>query len=285
MAINTNPGGKFLKGLYDSLDPAPAVVAKASTTAIGWALGATVLAAGILGFGDTHGDWPSKLGPFFSWGIMGGLWAVACSSVGVGLGFLFGIPRSSPPKSAQVVATASSAPDAALQKAQQDVDAAQKAADDASAKLKASPDSTDAQAAVASTTAALKAARDAADALKQGGGANDPTTAGQDTNSGQGQGAASGGQPAASVSVNASRTGVNTNLEEISDWLTKIIVGVTLTQIPKILAHLHMIAQIIAGSFGGDSRISFAYALMTYFSVSGFLGGYLLTRLYLQKVF
>ena len=78
---------------------------------------------------------------------------------------------------------------------------------------------------------------------------------------------------------------MNTNLEEISDWLTKIIVGVTLVELPALLARLGQAAKLIAGSLGGDSRISFAYAVMMYFSVTGFLGGYLLTRLYLQTAF
>jgi len=78
---------------------------------------------------------------------------------------------------------------------------------------------------------------------------------------------------------------VNTNLEEISDWLTKIIVGVSLVELRKALAALEGAAELIAKSIGGTGQVSFAYALMLYFSISGFLGAYLLTRLYLQKAF
>ena len=78
---------------------------------------------------------------------------------------------------------------------------------------------------------------------------------------------------------------MNTNLEEISDWLTKIIVGVTLVEVKPLIGRLGQAAILIAGSLGGNSRISFAYAVMMYFTVTGFLGGYLLTRLYLQKAF
>lgn len=79
--------------------------------------------------------------------------------------------------------------------------------------------------------------------------------------------------------------GTNTNLEQISDWLTKIIVGVTLVQAGPVLAHLDQAAQLIAESLGGANQKSFAYALMLYFAITGFLGSYLLTRLFLQPAF
>ena len=77
-------------------------------------------------------------------------------------------------------------------------------------------------------------------------------------------------------------TGVNTNLEQISDWLTKIIVGVTLVELKTVVRQLEEAAKLIAASLGGPTRLSFAYSLMMYFFVAGFLGSYLLTRLYLQ---
>lgn len=80
-------------------------------------------------------------------------------------------------------------------------------------------------------------------------------------------------------------TAVNTNLEQISDWLTKIIVGVTLVENQKVIASLRVGAEQIAGSLGGEHQVSFAYGLMIYFSASGFLGCYLLTRLFLQQAF
>jgi hypothetical protein len=91
------------------------------------------------------------------------------------------------------------------------------------------------------------------------------------------------GQPADGQSKTPA--GVNTNLEEISDWLTKIIVGVSLVELTKALAQLQKAADLIAQGLGGRTQESFAYALMVYFSISGFLGSYLLTRLYLQKAF
>ena len=80
-------------------------------------------------------------------------------------------------------------------------------------------------------------------------------------------------------------TAVNTNLEQISDWLTKIIVGVTLVENQNVIVSLRDGAEQIAGSLGGNHQVSFAYALMIYFSASGFLGCHLLTRLFLQQAF
>ena len=79
---------------------------------------------------------------------------------------------------------------------------------------------------------------------------------------------------------------VNTNLEQISDWLTKILVGVGLTQIHSLPGELHNAAVFIAGGLGSSPRmINFALALLIYFPLLGFLSGYLCTRLFLQPAF
>jgi hypothetical protein len=77
---------------------------------------------------------------------------------------------------------------------------------------------------------------------------------------------------------------VNTNLEEISDWLTKIIVGLGLVQLKEIPPRFWQLAERASQSFGVDSvqYVSAAAAIIVMFSVGGFLGGYLMTRLYLQ---
>jgi hypothetical protein len=81
-------------------------------------------------------------------------------------------------------------------------------------------------------------------------------------------------------------TAVNTNLEQISDWLTKIIVGVSLVNSGQIGDIMLRAADIMAGSLGGGpARKSLALAILVYFSVLGLLGGYLLTRLFLQRAF
>jgi hypothetical protein len=75
----------------------------------------------------------------------------------------------------------------------------------------------------------------------------------------------------------------NTNLEQVSDWLTKILVGVGLTQIGNISATAQRLFAAQGPSLGGGSAgASFAGALDIYFLGLGFVIGWLLTRLYLS---
>jgi hypothetical protein len=78
----------------------------------------------------------------------------------------------------------------------------------------------------------------------------------------------------------------NTNLEQISDWLTKILVGVgltNLTRIPVALTSLSTTAAPIFGTFQGNNV--YALAVMLFFAVSGFLIGFLWARIYLPVAF
>lgn len=79
---------------------------------------------------------------------------------------------------------------------------------------------------------------------------------------------------------------VNTNLEQISDWLTKILVGVGLIQLQTLPKQVNILAEFIARSMGGgDTYVALACALILYFVIGGFATGYMLTRLYLQGAF
>ncbi len=73
----------------------------------------------------------------------------------------------------------------------------------------------------------------------------------------------------------------NDNLMQISDWLTKIIVGLGLTNlyyIPKQMDQFGVYASVF---FGGKSLgAATAESILVYFLVSGFLLGYLWTNLY-----
>jgi CheY-like chemotaxis protein len=82
------------------------------------------------------------------------------------------------------------------------------------------------------------------------------------------------------------RLQVNTNLEQISDWLTKIIVGLGLIELRNFPQYMSRASGFIGGGLGSgpDTRV-FAGAMILYFAVLGFLGGYLLTRLYLTGAF
>jgi len=76
---------------------------------------------------------------------------------------------------------------------------------------------------------------------------------------------------------------VNTNLEDISDWLTKVLVGATLTQIVKIPTAIGSAAQFMSAP--DATQVSFYAALLLYYSALGFLSGYILTRLFFARAF
>jgi hypothetical protein len=83
-----------------------------------------------------------------------------------------------------------------------------------------------------------------------------------------------------------SRYNANTNLEQISDWLTKILVGAGLTQITEIPRFFTRLAQYLKAHISHpqlDEGI--ILVLIVYFLICGFLFGYLLTRMYLATVF
>ena len=77
----------------------------------------------------------------------------------------------------------------------------------------------------------------------------------------------------------------NTNLEEISDWLTKIIVGLGLINLKTIPGQLKTLAWYFSQFC--DSRIceSVSLAIILYFFTCGFFLAYLMTRLYLTGAF
>lgn len=98
--------------------------------------------------------------------------------------------------------------------------------------------------------------------------------------------AADGAGKAANKEAQKPAYAANTNLEEISDWLTKILVGVGLTQIGTIRGELWALAQRLAAGLGDSpGNAVFALAIMIFFSVSGFMLGFLWTRLYLAGAF
>jgi len=95
-------------------------------------------------------------------------------------------------------------------------------------------------------------------------------------------GASAGTQtPTSSVTYRA-----NTNLEQISDWLTKILVGVGLTQLTALPQKLGVLGDFLKkGMDGSDAARSFAILVFLFFLTFGFLVGFLWTRLYLGKEF
>lgn len=78
--------------------------------------------------------------------------------------------------------------------------------------------------------------------------------------------------------------GPNTSLEQISDWLTKILVGVGLTQLSSLPSALARFADFAIPGLGGfETSGVFATALLIYFTTCGFLMSYLWARLYLGR--
>lgn len=79
---------------------------------------------------------------------------------------------------------------------------------------------------------------------------------------------------------------VNTNLEQISDWLTKIIVGIGLTQLNTIPGRAWLYAGAFAPALGGtETARVLVLVLVVCFATDGFFFGYLLTRLFLTEAF
>jgi hypothetical protein len=75
----------------------------------------------------------------------------------------------------------------------------------------------------------------------------------------------------------------NTNIETVSDWLTKIIVGVGLIHLKDIGAFLDSLSNDLADALTIDQPC--ALALIIYFFLAGLIHGYLLTRMFLSWQF
>jgi hypothetical protein len=71
----------------------------------------------------------------------------------------------------------------------------------------------------------------------------------------------------------------NTNLEQISDWLTKIIVGIGLVQIGHIIPALSKFAESMKAPLGGlPSSAAFGLAVVIGYTLLGFFYWYLWSR-------
>ncbi len=70
----------------------------------------------------------------------------------------------------------------------------------------------------------------------------------------------------------------NTNLEQVSDWLTKILIGVGLTELQQIPSKLQDTGDYVASSLGSDASPAIVTAMLIAFSIAGFVIAYLLTK-------
>ena len=85
---------------------------------------------------------------------------------------------------------------------------------------------------------------------------------------------------------------VNTNLQDISDWLTKMIVGVGLVELKSVPGYVTRLGKYVGNSLEPtlagrslESLQSTAAGITIYFAGLGFLCGYLLTRMFLSPAF
>ena len=77
----------------------------------------------------------------------------------------------------------------------------------------------------------------------------------------------------------------NTNLDQISDWLTKILVGLGLVEIGRLGHGLNNLSTSIATGLGGEAGAhTFATGILVYALADGFLLGYLWTRIVLSPM-
>lgn len=78
----------------------------------------------------------------------------------------------------------------------------------------------------------------------------------------------------------------NTNLEQISDWLTKIIVGISLVQFPKIVHFFAVLGHYAGPAFGAaPAGEIIAVSIVIHYTLVGFFNGFLLAYLWLPGAF
>ena len=200
------------------------------------------------------------------------LTAAVSVAVGLFLGFLFGIPRidDTPTSSAAAVAQVTGAQPAGTQPAGAQPAGAQPAG---------------AQPAGAQPAGAQLAGAQPAGAQPAGAGGQPP---GAQPAAAQVTAAPPGGSLSATDS--RSRFKPNSNLMDISDWLTKMIVGVGLFQLSKLPGKARTTSEYISDTFAAAFKSNVipsvaVLAIIGYFCIFGFLLGYLWARIYLSQEF
>jgi hypothetical protein len=81
-------------------------------------------------------------------------------------------------------------------------------------------------------------------------------------------------------------SGDETAIEQISDWLTKIIVGVGLTNLKELPGKLNVLGRYVATSIdpSGPINTGLGLGIVIYFAVLGVITGYLLTQIFLLNL-
>jgi hypothetical protein len=76
---------------------------------------------------------------------------------------------------------------------------------------------------------------------------------------------------------------VNTSIEQLSDWLTKMIVGAGLVELKDLIALIRNISAKVVADIGSQSSQSIVIASIICFMVLGFFVTYFSTRLYIAN--
>jgi hypothetical protein len=72
---------------------------------------------------------------------------------------------------------------------------------------------------------------------------------------------------------------VNTNLEQVSDWLTKALLGIGLVELGNLVTGFGNLSRTLGAAMGGgDVSVSAAGGIIVFFAPVGFLGGYVWAR-------
>lgn len=72
-----------------------------------------------------------------------------------------------------------------------------------------------------------------------------------------------------------------TNLEGVSDWIAKGLIIIAVINVQRIPFYLNALAIFIAGTMPSGFTVSLALVMIITFSIIGFVGSYLITRLYM----
>ena len=76
----------------------------------------------------------------------------------------------------------------------------------------------------------------------------------------------------------------NSNLDQVSDWLTKILVGLGLIELGRIAHGIDDLGGSMAVALGGGTGAKvFAMSVLIYSAIDGFLVGYLWTRIVVSR--
>lgn len=76
----------------------------------------------------------------------------------------------------------------------------------------------------------------------------------------------------------------NSNLDQVSDWLTKILIGLGLIELGRIADGIDDLGGSLAAALGdGAGAKVFALSVLIYSAIDGFLVGYLWTRIVVSR--